>query len=104
MRNHHGQRLRVLVCLVGLLPAFACVEQQEPRPGAIVARRTGGDSLQPGPMVIVCKPDDEACIPTYAVACRHWVGDSAPPPDLPPSSAAEEAWCAAQPRPDSSAR
>src|SRR5512134_583784 len=102
MLSHHGQRLRQLVYLASLLPVFACVEQQEPRPAPIVARRTGGDSLQPGPMVIVCKPDDEACIPTYAVACRRWAGDSAP--DLPPLSAEEEAWCAAQPQPDSSAR
>ena len=100
----HEERLRRLTYLAVLLPVLACTEQQEPRPAPIVARRMGGDSLQPGPMVIVCKADDEACIPTYAVACRRWVGDSAPPPDLPALSAEEAAWCAAQPPPDSSVR
>ena len=84
--------------------AAACAEQQEPRPAPIVARRTGGDSLEPGPMVIVCRADDESCIPSYAVACDYWAGDSAPPPDLPKPSAQDETWCAAQPLPDSSAR
>ena len=104
MPRHHGERLRHLAYLAVLVPVLACVDQQEPRPAPIVARRTGGDSLQPGPMVIVCKADDEACIPSYAVACRRWAGDSAPPPGLPALSAEEEAWCAAQPQPDSSAR
>ena len=69
--------------LIGPLLVLACAETHEPRAAPIVARRTGGDSLQPGPMVIVCKADDEACVPSYAVACQRWVGDSAPLPGLP---------------------
>ena len=100
-------RLALRLCqirLTSLLLVLACAEEHEPRAAPIVARRTGGDSLQPGPMVIVCEADDEACIPSYAVACQRWVGDSAPPPGLPALSAEEEAWCAAQPQPDSSRR
>jgi hypothetical protein len=91
-------------CLASLLPVLACAEQHEPTAAPIVAQRAGGDSLQPGPMVIVCKADDEACIPSYAIACHHWAGDLAPPPDLPALSAEEEALCAAQPKTDTSAK
>ena len=104
MPSYRGRRLGQLVCLTALLPVLACAEQHEPRAAPIVARRTGGDSLQPGPMVIVCKADDEACVPSYAIACRGEPEDSAPSPDLPPLSADEAAWCAAQSRPDSSGR
>ena len=100
MPSYLGRRLSHLACLASLVPVLACAEQHEPQAAPIVARRTGGDSLQTGPMVIVCKADDEACVPGYAIACRGWTGDSAPPLDLPPLSAEEEAWCAAQPRPD----
>jgi hypothetical protein len=95
MTIHLGNRLGQLACLLSVL---ACAEQHEPTAAPIVARRAGGDSLQPGPMVIVCKADDEACVPSYAIACRHWAGDSVPPPDLPALSAEEEAWCATQPK------
>src|SRR5688572_16628165 len=104
MSSYRGRRLDQLVCLTTLLPALACAEQHEPRAAPIVARRSGGDSLQPGSMVIVCKTDDEACVPSYAIACRSGPGDSTPPPDLPPLSAEEAAWCATQPRPDSGGR
>jgi len=48
---------------------WGCTPSEEPRPAPIVARRLGGDSIAPGPMVVHCRPDDEACIPRYAVMC-----------------------------------
>ena len=72
MSSYLGRRLCHGACLASLLPVLACAEQHEPRAAPVVARRTGGDSLQPGPMVIVCKADDEACVPSYAIACRSW--------------------------------
>ena len=78
-----------------------CAEQTEPLPAPIVARALGGDSLQPGPMTIICRPDDAACIPTYAVACpAPWVGDStqAGTVALRPLSPEEQAWCVADVR------
>jgi hypothetical protein len=83
--------------LVTLL-LVTCTEQAEPRPSPIVARRLGGDSMAPGPMIHVCRPEDAGCVPTYAVACAtRWGGDSADAPSrvMGPLSAQEEAWCAA---------
>jgi len=74
---------------------WACTPSEEPRPAPIVARRLGGDSLAPGPMVVHCRLDDEACIPRYAVACPAPASmDSAtgaqPGPPLSPD---EQAFC-----------
>jgi hypothetical protein len=83
--------------LVALL-LVGCTEQAEPRPSPIVARRLGGDSIAPGPMIHVCRPEDAGCVPTYAVACaERWGGDStdAPAHVIRPRTIQEEAWCAA---------
>ena len=82
---------------MGFALLIACTASEEPRPAPIVARRLGGDSMVPGPMVVHCRPDDEACIPAYAVACpAPVVGDSgkATQPG-PPLSPAEKAFCMA---------
>jgi hypothetical protein len=88
----------------GGLTIVACTASEEPRPAPIVARRLGGDSMVPGPMVVVCRPDDEACIPAYAVACHVTPssdsGKVAQP--RPPQSPQEEAFCMAA-APDSTA-
>lgn len=84
----------------GLVPLLlvTCTEQAEPRRSPVVARRLGGDSIAPGPMIHVCRPEDEGCVPTYPVACVvRWGGDS---PDAPAHvirsrTVQEEAWCAA---------
>lgn len=104
-RRGAPSRARALIATVAVLGG--CVEQTEPLPAPIVARPLGGDSLQPGPMAIVCKADDVACVPTYAVACEvTWAGDSTRvgQPAVPPLSPEEQAWCVAYPRTDSSAR
>jgi hypothetical protein len=89
----------------GLFLMASCGEQQEPRAAPIVARRLGGDSLAPGAMIKVCKPEDEACIPTYAVACSvTWAGDPAHKSEMPRLSPEEEAWCAAHGGTHSSSR
>jgi hypothetical protein len=81
------------------LVLVSCTEQAEPRPSPIVARRLGGDSIAPGPMIHVCHPEDAGCVPTYAVTCaERWSGDSADAPPshvMRPRSVQEEAWCAA---------
>jgi hypothetical protein len=80
---------------IGVAILAACTASEEPRPAPVVARRLGGDSMVAGPMVVHCRPDDEACIPAYAVACPAPVaGDSgkAAHPG-PPLSPAEEAFC-----------
>jgi hypothetical protein len=97
----HAARPEILMATV--LGAFslalesACTAHEEPRPAPLVARRLGGDSLAPGAMVIYCRPDDEACVPTYAVACpAPTTGDSgATSPKGPPLSPQEEAFCMA---------
>ncbi|HYC31998.1 MAG TPA: hypothetical protein VEB59_06880 [Gemmatimonadales bacterium] len=85
-----------LVALVALLGA--CASGTEPQPSPIAARRSGGDSLQPGVNVIVCAADAEGCVPTYAVACPASTADSVSGPPLGPR---DQAWCAAGPRRDS---
>ena len=102
---------RLNALLSGALSGFAvtaalsaCVDRTEPQPAPIVARRLGGDSMQPGPMVIICRPDDAGCVPTYAVACEmKWAGDSTQAGTVAvlSLSPAEQAWCAGQQRPDS---
>jgi hypothetical protein len=90
--------IRALFGVLVALGLVACTEQAEPRPSPIVARRLGGDSIAPGPMVHVCQPEDEGCVPTYPVACgERWSGDSAKAPShvTRPRSTQEEAWCAA---------
>jgi hypothetical protein len=80
------------------LVLVGCTEQAEPRPSPIVARRLGGDSIAPGPMIHVCGPEDAGCVPTYAVTCvGRWGGDStdAPAHVIRPRTLQEEAWCAA---------
>jgi hypothetical protein len=97
----HSARTELL--MAAALGAFAfalgsaCTAHEEPRPAPIVARRLGGDSLAPGVMVIRCRPDDEACVPTYAVACpAPTTGDSgATSQKGPPLSPQEEAFCMA---------
>jgi hypothetical protein len=92
-------------CAAGLALLFSCGEQHEPRPSPIVARRLGGDSVAPGAMVKICTPEDEACVPTYAVACSTtWAGDRAEKPHLPQLSREEQAWCAAYASADSNSR
>jgi hypothetical protein len=82
---------------VSLVLLASCGEQHEPRAAPIVARRLGGDSLAPGAMIKVCTLEEEACVPTYPVACSlTWGGDSAQKPPMPRLSAKEQAWCAAQ--------
>jgi hypothetical protein len=83
---------------VGLvaLELLSCTEQAEPRPSPIVARRLGGDSIAPGPMIHICRPEDAGCVPTYTVACYGPPsGDSADasPLETRPRSAEQEAWC-----------
>jgi hypothetical protein len=71
----------------------ACGEQHQPR-SAPIARRLGGDSMVPGALIQICKPEDEACVPTYAVKCSMtWRGDPAQKPNLPQLSPEERAWC-----------
>jgi hypothetical protein len=76
----------------------ACTEQAEPRAAPVVARRLGGDSIQPGPMIVVCRPEDEGCVPTYAVFCPEpGAAESSRTAQVAarPLSLEEEAWCAA---------
>lgn len=55
--------------------------------------------LAPGAMVKLCTPDDEACVPTYSVACSTtWAGDTSRKPMMARLSPTEEAWCAADGR------
>ena len=80
------------------LVLVGCTEQAEPRPSPIVARRLGGDSLAPGAIAHMCRPEDEGCVPTYPVACAlRWSGDSADASAqvIRPRTVQEEAWCAA---------
>jgi hypothetical protein len=103
MRTRLGRPPLVAV-LLGAMPLMlmvACTGHEEPRPAPIVARRLGGDSLAPGPMAIQCGPEDEGCVPTYAVACpAPSSGDSgAAPPMGPPLSVQEAAWCQANASP-----
>jgi hypothetical protein len=89
---------RILAGSLAGIILVGCSEQAEPRSSPIVARRLGGDSLQPGPMVVRCRPEDAGCVPTYAVACpAPPSGDSTEAATLmgPPLSPQEEAWCAA---------
>jgi hypothetical protein len=86
-------RLAALAVLLG-----GCASGTEPQPSPIATRRTGGDSAQPGVNVIVCSAEDEGCVPTYAVACPAAMTDSLSGPPLGPG---QQAWCAAQRRPDS---
>jgi hypothetical protein len=86
-----------VACSVSISLMAACTVPTEPQPAPIIARQLGGDSLQPGPMVIVCKADDAGCVPAYAVACDvKWARDSAQVPTLPSLSPEAQAWCAAQ--------
>jgi hypothetical protein len=80
---------------IGFAILAACTASEEPRPAPIVARRLGGDSMVPGPMVVHCRPDDEACIPAYAVACPAPVAGDSGKPAQPgrPLSPVEEAFC-----------
>jgi len=79
-----------------LILLMSCREQYEPR-APTVARRLGGDSMTSGALVKVCKPEDEGCVPTYAVPCSMtWMGDPAQKPNVQRLSPNEEAWCAAQ--------
>jgi hypothetical protein len=97
-RSAHPEILMAAVLgAISLALESACTANEEPRPAPIVARRLGGDSLAPGVMVIHCRPEDEACVPTYAVACpAPTTGDSgATPRKGPPLSAQEEAFCMA---------
>jgi hypothetical protein len=106
-RCRRGPLSRVTALLATVAVLGGCAEQTEPLPAPIVARPLGGDSLQPGPMALVCKADDVACVPTYAVACEiPWAGDSTQVGQraVPPLSPGEQAWCVAQPPTDSSAR
>jgi hypothetical protein len=81
----------------GVILVASCSEQHEPRASPIVARRLGGDSIAPGALIKVCKPEDEGCVPTYPVACSMtWMGDPAQKPDIPRLSPEAQAWCAAQ--------
>ena len=80
----------------GVILLISCSEQYEPR-APVVARRLGGDSMAPGALVKECKPEDEGCVPTYAVPCSvTWMGDPAQKPNMPRLSPNDEAWCAAQ--------
>lgn len=89
--------------VVTMVVLSGCAEQTEPLPAPIVARSLGGDSVQPGPMVIICQADDAGCVPTYAVACKlTWMGDSTQRPVIPPLSANEQVWCVEHERTDSS--
>ena len=81
----------------------ACADRTEPRPSPIVARRLGGDSLEYGAVLRVCRPEDVNCVPVMAVACKlEWMGDSSRAAEaaaagrLPPAA---EAWCGSQPDP-----
>lgn len=77
------------------LVLVSCTEQAEPRASPIVARRLGGDSMAPGPMIHVCRPEDAGCVPVFAVACPAPVsGDSGVAPGVARTlSAREQAWC-----------
>jgi hypothetical protein len=99
-RRRRGILSRAVALFATVCAFGGCAEQTEPLPAPIVARPFGGDSLQPGSKVIVCKPDDVACVPTYAVACEViWMGDSTQLGQavVPPLSPEERAWCVAQP-------
>jgi hypothetical protein len=100
----------LMLALAGCVTALGlggCTEQAEPRPAPIVPRRWGGDSSQPGPMVVVCRPEDAGCVPTYAVACpAPVVADSIPGAQVGAQalSPEEDAWCAANAGQSSEAR
>jgi hypothetical protein len=99
-RRRRGARFPAVAFFATVSTLGGCAEQTEPLPAPIVARPFGGDSLQPGPMVIVCKADDVACVPTYAVACEVIrMGDSTQVGQavVLPHSPEERAWCVAQP-------
>ena len=68
----------------------ACGEENQSRPVPI-ARRLGGDSMVPGALIKICKPEDEACVPTYAVMCS--VTRRGHPAQNPQISPEEQAWC-----------
>jgi hypothetical protein len=100
-----ARSLWVNVPWVIIVLLVSCGEQHGPRAAPIIARQLGGDSLAPGAMVRICKPEDEACVPTYPVACSTtWAGDAAQKPNIPSLSPQEQAWCAAQASTDSSVR
>jgi hypothetical protein len=99
-----GEKSRALCltvsCVAGVIFSMSCGEQSEPRASPIVSRRLGGDSMVPGALIKGCEPEDEGCVPTYAVACSViWMGDPAEKPNMPRLSPEEEAWCAAQGQP-----
>jgi len=96
----------IAACLAAVAVLGGCAEQTEPLPAPIVARPLEEDSLQLGPMAIVCRQDDPACVPTYAVACpAPWVGDSTQAGTVAPLplSPEEQAWCVVNARAGSGA-
>jgi hypothetical protein len=95
MRLQASVRPTLAAASAGLAVILACAPSEEPRAPPIVARRLGGDSVVPGPMVVRCRPDDEACIPAYAVACPAPAGsDSGTAAQRgPPLSPQEQAFC-----------
>jgi tRNA1(Val) A37 N6-methylase TrmN6 len=61
---------RRIVGAVTFLAVASCAEQHEPRAAPIVARRLGYDSIAPGAIINVCKPEDEACVTTIQSPAR----------------------------------
>jgi hypothetical protein len=87
---------RRLVLIADTLALSGCTDQTAPRP-VPTGTHAASDSLRIGPLVIVCKPEETRCVPTYAVACPS-PADRAGAAAIwwLPSSARERAWCAAQ--------
>lgn len=62
----------VLGAIVSLAAVAACGDGMGPRRAPNLTRKHGGDSMVPGAMVRICRPDDQGCVPTYAVTCRQY--------------------------------
>jgi hypothetical protein len=85
-----------VISLAAIVAFLVSCGEHQPR-AAPIARHSGGDSMVPGALIKICKPEDETCVPTYAVNCSMtWAGDPAQKPDFPQLSPEEWAWCEQQ--------
>lgn len=91
-------RLCVIAGILLIVGSSGCADQTEPLRSPVLTRRFGGDSIEPGAVISVCKPDDVGCVPVGAVACPAPPGlDTMPGATVTTAalSPEEEAWCAA---------